>query len=64
MQESWDKPVKCYCKNCAHPVIGYRAANGAAKMQCPKCGLVLVSRLKSRRCEQVEYYALPGQYIK
>ena len=64
MQGNWDKPIKCYCKNCTHLMVGYRAANGLAKLKCPRCGLVLVSKLKSRRCEQVEYYAPPGEIIE
>jgi len=64
MQEKWDKPLECYCRNCGKLHYGYRTTSGLAKLQCPKCGAVSVSRIKSRRHEQVDFYPPPGQEIK
>lgn len=63
MQNNWDKPVKCYCRNCGQLHYGDRTANGLARLQCPKCGAVSVSKIKSRRHEQVDFYPPDGQVI-
>lgn len=64
MANNWDKPLSCYCRNCGRLHHGYRTANGMAKMQCPKCGTVSVSKLKGRRHEAVDFYPPKGQVVK
>ncbi len=63
MQNNWAKPIECYCRNCGQLHYGYRTPNGLAKLRCPKCGAVSVSKLKSRRHEQVDFYPPNDQII-
>lgn len=63
MPNKWDKPIACYCRNCGQLHYGYRTSEGLAKLQCPKCGAVSVSKLMGRRHEQVDFYPPRGQEI-
>ena len=63
MPNNWDKPVQCFCRNCGKLHYGFRATDGLAKLRCPKCGAVSVSKLMGRRHEQVDFYPPPGQEI-
>lgn len=52
-----------YCRNCGQKMIGFRDANGLLKLKCPRCNSVSVSRKITRRHEDVQEYAPPGQVI-
>lgn len=62
MQNTW-KPTKRLCTNCGQVIIGYRNDKGLVKLQCPKCGLVMVSKRMSRRNERIDITPPPGEYI-
>ena len=74
MQNTW-KPTKRLCTNCGQVIIGYRNDKGLVKLQCPKCGLVMVSKRMSRRHERIDSKRMsrrheriditppPGEYI-
>jgi predicted RNA-binding Zn-ribbon protein involved in translation (DUF1610 family) len=49
--------VHRYCSNCSTLLHGVRKANLSAKLQCPVCGAVIISTLKSRRQEVLTVYA-------
>lgn len=57
------KPVRRICVNCGQELIGYQNGKGLVKMQCPRCGLVMVSRRISRRHERIDITPPPGNYI-
>lgn len=56
-------PVRRYCPNCGHMASGYRGENGIAKMNCPICGTVFVSKIKSRRHDCMDIYAPKGAVL-
>lgn len=61
-QEDKAKPVEMICGNCYTRMIGLRI-NGITKVQCPRCGAVMVSKVMSRRHIQTDIYAPKGQQI-
>lgn len=61
-QKDTAKPVDIMCNNCYMRTIGFRI-NGVTKVQCPRCGAVLVSKIMSRRHVQMDMYAPKGQQI-
>lgn len=61
-QEDKAKPVEIVCNNCFNRIMGIRVA-GITKVQCPRCGAVLVSKVMSRRHIQTDTYAPRGQQI-
>jgi len=61
-QEDKAKPVEMICGNCYTRMMGLRI-NGVTKVQCPRCGAVLVSKVMRRRDIQTEIYAPTGQQI-
>lgn len=61
-QEDKAKPVEIICNNCFNRMMGIRI-NGITKVQCPRCGAVLVSKVMSRRHIQTDTYAPRGQQI-
>lgn len=49
--------IERYCCNCKTRLYGKREADGSARLKCPTCGVVIFSRLKSRRQEVLNIYA-------
>ena len=49
--------VHRYCCNCSTLLHGVRKADLSAKFQCPVCGAVIFSMVKSRRQEVLTVYA-------
>ena len=54
--------VEIICGNCYTRMMGLRI-NGITKVQCPRCGAVMVSKVMSRRHIQTDIYAPKGQQI-
>lgn len=48
MQSTW-KPTRRHCINCGHVMTGFRNEGGMVKLQCARCGLIMVSKRMSRR---------------
>ncbi len=44
-------PVAMFCPNCGHKVIGYKSDDGALRIQCPKCKVIIYSKYHSRKQE-------------
>ena len=42
-------PVRIYCANCGAKVMGYKSADGALRVDCPRCMAKIFSKQKSRR---------------
>ena len=61
-QEGKATPVEIIFNNCFNRMMGIRI-NGITKVQCPRCGAVLVSKVMSRRHIQTDTYAPRGQQI-
>lgn len=61
MQVQWDKPAERFCGNCGLHLYGIAGSNGLTKFQCHRCGMVMVTKKKSRRMVQVEEYAPRGE---
>ena len=61
-QEGKTTPIEIICNNCFNRMMGIRI-NGITKVQCPRCGAVLVSKVMSRRHIQTDTYAPRGQQI-
>lgn len=40
---------KMYCPNCGKIVVGYKNESDIIKMRCDYCGVILISKHKSRR---------------
>lgn len=45
------------CMNCGQLLSGHRDKNGLLKMECPKCGLRMVSKQMGRRRENIDVYS-------
>lgn len=60
MQEDYWRPIQRYCPNCGQKVIGFKNGNNTVKMQCQRCGIVMVSSRKSRRTETIDITAPHG----
>ena len=56
MQNEW-KPTKRLCTNCGQLIVGYSNEKGFVKLQCPKCGLVMVSKKNEQTSRADRYYA-------
>ena len=54
-------PFSWHCANCGTIVVGYRNAQGAIKVQCNRCRVVMVRKIKSRRHSTIDVYAPEGQ---
>ena len=39
-------PLSWHCANCGTIVVGYRNAQGAIKVQCNRCRVVMVRKIK------------------
>ena len=48
MAEEWT-PFSWHCSNCGTIVTGYKNANGDIKVECSRCHVVMVRRIKGRR---------------
>lgn len=53
-------PYTWYCSNCGSKVSGLKNANGDVKVQCGKCGMVMVRKFKGRRHGSIEFYVPKG----
>ena len=54
--ENWSVSHKI-CMNCGRLLSGHRDKNGLLKMECPKCGLRMVSKQMGRRRENIDVYS-------
>ncbi len=63
MQDTW-KPTRRHCINCGQVLTGYRNENGLVKLQCARCGLVMVSKRISRRRERIDITPPHGEQIE
>jgi len=50
-------PVRGYCQNCGHKMIGYRSRDGTVRMRCGRCGTVAVSKRKNAHITDTRLYA-------
>jgi len=48
-------------QNCKNQIAAWRDENGIAKAQCPRCGAVITTSLKSRRHLQIDIFCPKGQ---
>lgn len=49
--------MKRYCINCRTPLQRRRVEDGCTRLQCPQCGAVIFSTLKSRRREDLSIFS-------
>ena len=54
-------PFSWHCANCGAIVTGYKNANGDIKVECSRCHVVMVRKIKSRRHDTFDMYAPKGQ---
>ena len=54
-EDTWE-PLSWFCPNCATKVIAYKNDKGEFKVQCNRCGVVMVQKIKNRRCNRMEIY--------
>lgn len=47
MESTQFNPVKMYCPNCGNKVIGYKSGDGAVRITCRKCRVVIYSKPKN-----------------
>ena len=55
-------PTMRYCYNCGKLLYGFRMEDRSARFTCT-CGVQLVSRIKTRRKEEVVVFLPEGDYI-
>lgn len=55
MQNEW-MTRRRYCPNCGALGLGYGDGNNRFKFECPKCSLVSVLTIKTRRSSTAEEY--------
>ena len=54
--EEWT-PFSWHCSNCGTIVTGYKNAKGDIKVECSRCHVVMVRRIKGRRHDTIDLYA-------
>ena len=37
-------PVKIYCPNCGHKLVGYKDATGGTRITCDRCKILMYSK--------------------
>lgn len=42
-------PVRMYCPNCGHKIMGYKGDDGAVRIDCPRCRVKVFSKQKTPR---------------
>lgn len=47
MESTQLTPVKLFCPNCGNKVIGYKSDDGAVRITCSKCRVVIYSKPKN-----------------
>ena len=60
MEEMW-VPRSWYCSNCGNKVTAYMNGSGNYKVECDRCGVVMVRTIRSRRHDTINIYAQDGQ---
>ena len=58
--EEWI-PFSWHCANCGAIVTGYKNRNGDIKVQCSRCGIVMVRRIKNQTHDTIDLFAPKGQ---
>ena len=41
------EPVQMYCPNCGHKITGYKSEDGALRIMCDRCKVVIFSKRKN-----------------
>lgn len=54
-------PFSWHCSNCGTIVTGYKNAQGDIKVECTRCHVVMVRKMKGRRHDTIDLYAPKGQ---
>ncbi|MCD8009019.1 MAG: hypothetical protein LUF68_08860, partial [Clostridiales bacterium] len=65
-KEEWT-PFSWHCPNCGALVTGYKGSDGAISVECSRCRIVMVRRLRSKQHDRIDLYAsklMGGDYIK
>ena len=52
----WE-PFSWHCPNCGALVTGYKNPEGTIKLECDRCHVVMVRKIKSRRHDSIDIYA-------
>ncbi len=55
------RPLSWHCSNCGTPVTAFENSNGGFKVECHRCGAVMVRTIKGRRHSTIDIYAPKGQ---
>jgi ribosomal protein S27AE len=53
------EPVQMFCPNCGKLVIGYKSEDGAVRISCHRCKVVLYSKQRSKREINIKMIAEP-----
>lgn len=54
-------PFSWHCPNCGAIVMGYQNDKGTIRIECARCGTVMVRSFKGRRHDTIDLYAPNGQ---
>ncbi|MCL2798513.1 MAG: hypothetical protein FWD58_10800 [Firmicutes bacterium] len=57
------EPVQMFCQNCGHKCLGYRSRDQTVRVECGRCGVKWVSKLKDKRTVDTRMTAPPGQTL-
>lgn len=60
LKDEW-VPFSWHCSNCGAIVAGYKNEKGTIKVECKKCGVVMVRSFKGRRHDTIDLFAPNGQ---
>ncbi len=60
LEETWI-PFSWHCPNCGCIVTGYKNQNGDIKVQCNRCKMVMVRKLRGVKHDSIDLYAPEGQ---
>ena len=43
------EPVQMFCPNCGHKITGYKSEDGALRIMCDRCKVVIYSKRKNAK---------------
>ena len=55
--------TKRFCSSCGNLMVSVRLPDRTARFSCQACGVVVFSRIKTRRKEEMTIYVPEGQVI-
>lgn len=56
LKEEWI-PLTWHCPHCGAVIEGHKDKDGIIRIECDRCGIVMVQKFKDRQRERIDIYA-------